>query len=214
MSTAAAIPSAATRVYTHLKRGILDGTHPGGEFFTEGTVAEATGVSRTPVREALLRLELEGLVRLFPKKGALVLPVSADEARHVLQARLVIEEWAAGAMWSRRQQVLDMLAGHLAAMRAARRSKDIASFVEHDRHFHEVIVAAAGNPILTRSYQTLRDRQLCIVATQMRMSSARIDLALHGHQELLDLLRGGTKAEFLRVTRAHLDTARSALQGA
>ena len=70
-------PSASARVYDRVKRDILDGHHPGGTFVTEGELAVATGVSRTPVREALLRLETEGLVRLYPKKGALVVPVTA-----------------------------------------------------------------------------------------------------------------------------------------
>lgn len=63
------VPSAAERAYRHLKRAILEQVHPGGSLVSEGEIAEATGVSRTPVREALLRLETEGLVRLYPKRG-------------------------------------------------------------------------------------------------------------------------------------------------
>ena len=100
MSTAT--PSAADRVYAQVKRDILGGGLPGGSLVTEGGLAEVAGVSRTPVREALLRLEGEGLVRLYPKKGALVVPPSVDDARDVLEARVVIEEWAARAVWSRR----------------------------------------------------------------------------------------------------------------
>ncbi|MEP6798669.1 MAG: GntR family transcriptional regulator, partial [Lapillicoccus sp.] len=207
------IPSASARVYDRVKRDILDGHHPGGAFVTEGELAEQTGVSRTPVREALLRLEVEGLVRLYPKKGALVVPVTADAARDVLQARLVIEEWAAGAMWPRRREVLGQLESLLVAMRTTRRAHDVAAFVGHDRHFHEVIVAAAGNTILTQTYQSLRDRQLTIVATQLRMSDARLDEALRGHSALVEALRTGTKAAFVRLTRTHVEGAIARLQG-
>ncbi len=206
-------PSASTRVYAELKRDILGGAHPGGTFIIEGEIAEATGVSRTPVREALLRLEGEGLVRLYPKKGALVVPVSADEAHDVLEARIVIEEWAAAAMWPRRREVVPELETLLAEMRSARRAGDVAAFVEHDRRFHEVIVAAAGNGVLTRTYCGLRDRQLTIVATQMRMSAARLDTALHEHLALLGLLRDGTRAAFVRATREHVEGAVAALRG-
>ena len=209
----ASTPSASARVYAVLKHDILDGRAAGGSFITEGELAAATGVSRTPVREALLRLEVEGLVRLYPKKGALVVAVSADEARDVLEARLVIEEWAAGAMWKRRVEVLPELGQLLAAMRAARAAEDMGAFVEHDRLFHEVIVAAAGNSVLTRTYQGLRDRQLTIVATQLRMSPARLDRALRSHAELLTLLEGGTKAGFVRATRSHVQSALLRLQG-
>lgn len=213
MTTASSPPSAATRVYDRVKRDILDGHHAGGSFVTEGGLAEETGVSRTPVREALLRLETEGLVRLYPKKGALVVPVTADEARDVLEARLVIEEWAAGTMWPRRLEVVDELETLLAQMTAARAADDVAAFVGHDRRFHEVIVAAAGNAVLTRTYQALRDRQLTIVAAQMRMSASRLDEAVRGHRELLELLRTGTKAGFVRAVHGHVDAAISRLQG-
>ena len=107
--------SAADRVYAQVKHDILAGDLPGGAFVTEGALAAQTGVSRTPVREALLRLEGEGLVRLYPKKGALVSPPTADEARDVLEARIVIEEWAARTVWPRRAELLDDLADELEA---------------------------------------------------------------------------------------------------
>ncbi len=212
-SSPSARPSASARVYARLKADILEGRQVGGSFITEGEVAASTGVSRTPVREALLRLEADGLLRLYPKKGALVVPVSAAEAREVLEARLVIEHWAAAAMWSRRADVLPELARHLDEMRGARQANDLAAFVEHDRRFHEAIVATAGNSVLTRTYQGLRDRQLTIIiATQMRMSGERLDSALHGHAELVDLLRTGTKAAFVAATRAHVSDAIARLQ--
>ncbi len=86
---------AADRVYAHVKQGVLERTYEGGTLLTEGELAEAVGVSRTPVREALLRLEAEGLIKLYPKKGALVLPVSAQEIADVVETRLLVEEHAA-----------------------------------------------------------------------------------------------------------------------
>lgn len=215
MSSSAAVlssPSAAARVYTQLKTEILDGRRAGGSFLTEGELAAATGVSRTPVREALLRLEVEGLVRLYPKKGALVVSASADDARDVLEARLLIEQWAAATMWPRRREALPELATLLAAMRGARRSQDLSAFVAHDRRFHEVIVAAAGNNVLTRTYQGLRDRQLAVIAAQMGMSKARVDHAVQDHAELLSLLETGSRTAFVRATREHVQAALAALQ--
>lgn len=206
--------SAADRVYARVKRDILGGTLAGGAFVTEGALAAETGVSRTPVREALLRLESEGLVRLYPKKGALVAPPSVDEARDVLEARIVIEEWAARTVWPHRARLLDELAVELAAMEATRRSGDVARLVEHDRRFHEIIVAAAGNAVLTRMYQGLRDRQLTIVAAQLRRSAERIDSAVQGHTELLALLRSGTVEELVAETRHHVQVALAHVPGA
>jgi DNA-binding GntR family transcriptional regulator len=206
-------PSAADRVYASVKRGILAGDLAGGSFVTEGGVAAETGVSRTPVREALLRLEGEGLVRLYPKKGALVVPPSAEEARDVLEARIVLEEWAARRVWPKRAELLDALAAELDGMRATQRSGDVARLVEHDRRFHEILVAAAGNALLTRTYQGLRDRQLTIVAAQMRHSSQRIETAVQSHTALLSLLRSGSIEAFVRETRHHVEIALARVQG-
>ena len=206
-------PSAADRVYVQVKRDILSGVLPGGSFVTEGELAGGAGVSRTPVREALLRLESEGLVRLYPKKGALVVPPSVDDAREVLEARVVIEEWAARAVWPRRAELVPALAAELKGMRSTRTSGDVERLVEHDRRFHEIVVAAAGNAILTRTYQGLRDRQLTIAAAQFRRDRERIDLAVAGHSRLLDILRSGTVEELVEETHTHVHTALAALQG-
>lgn len=206
-------PSAADRVYVQVKSDILTGALPGGSFVTEGGLAEAASVSRTPVREALLRLESDGLVRLYPKKGALVVPPSVDEAREVLEARVVIEEWAARAVWPRRAELVPALAAELKGMRSTRTSGDLERLVEHDRRFHEILVAAAGNAILTRTYQGLRDRQLTIAAAQFRRDRERIDLAVAGHTRLLDILRSGTVEELVEETHTHVHTALAALQG-
>ena len=130
MDTSPSHPSAATRAYDHLKRAILEGTHPGGTLLTEGDVAERLGVSRTPVREALLRLEAEGLVRLYPKKGALVVPVSAQEAHDVVEARALIEEWAAERAWPRRAEIAPELELLLEEMRRARQADAFLDFTD------------------------------------------------------------------------------------
>ena len=207
-----ALPSAADRVYAQVKRDILGGALPGGSLVTEGGLAEVAGVSRTPVREALLRLEGEGLVRLYPKKGALVVPPSVDDARDVLEARVVIEEWAARAVWSRRADLFPALEAELAGMRATRTSGDVERLVEHDRRFHEILVTAAGNAVLTRTYQGLRDRQLTILAAQFRRDGDRIDRAVTNHVRLLEILRTGTVEGLVAETHTHVHDAVAALR--
>src|ERR1700743_738219 len=87
--------AAKDRAHDYVKRQVLTGAFPGGELISEGEVAAALGMSRTPVREAFLRLEAEGLLRLYPQRGALVVPVSSEEARAVIEARMLLEEFAA-----------------------------------------------------------------------------------------------------------------------
>src|SRR3712207_2902524 len=88
-------PAAKDRAYAYVKERILDNAFPGGELLSEGEVAEALEMSRTPVREAFLLLEAEGLMRLYPKRGALVVPVSPGEVRDLMDTRTLIERVAA-----------------------------------------------------------------------------------------------------------------------
>jgi len=205
---------ASQRVYAHLKGGILDRTYPGGTLVTEGEVAERTGVSRTPVREALLQLQAERLVQLFPKRGALVLAVSDAEARDVLEARELVERWAAPRAVEDRERLLPLLDAHLAAMRAARADGHAAALVEADRAFHEVVVDAAGNAVLSRLYAGLRDRQLCMGVASMDMGTARLDRAVREHTGLRDALADGDGDAFARLAAEHVRGAGDVLRGA
>ena len=199
--------SAAQRVYDHVKTGILDSSYAGGDLLTEGAVSEAVGVSRTPVREALLRLEAEGLVRLYPKKGALVVPVSAREAEDVLEARALVERYAAPRAWQHRGTLVGDLEPLVAAMRDHRERADMAAFSQADRSFHERIVTAAGNEVLARLYRSLRERQLCISAEVLRVSPERMDQAIEHHEQMVEQLREGNEEAFLALTDAHLQRA-------
>src|SRR4029453_8631377 len=86
--------TAKDRAYVFTKERVLDSTFAGGHMITEGEVADALGMSRTPVREAFLRLEGEGLLRLYPKRGALVVPVSVGEIEAVSETRMLVERFA------------------------------------------------------------------------------------------------------------------------
>ncbi len=206
--------SASARVYAHVKHRVLDGAYPAGELLTEGAVADEVGVSRTPVREAMLRLEVEGFLRLYPKKGALVVPVSATEADDVLQARALIETWAAPRAHAAGPALADTLDDYLAEMITQREAGDAAAFSEADRSFHEHLVAAAGNAILTRLYRSLRERQVCINTAAMRVSATRMDAAIADHTQLVALLRTGERDAFAALTDAHLTRAAETARGA
>ncbi len=162
-------PSAADRVYGLVRTGILSRRFADNDLLAEGRIAEEAGVSRTPVREALLRLEAEGMVTLLPKRGALVLPVSAQEWRDVLATRELVETYCV-------RQVIEagrapLLSARLAKavedLQHAAESGELGAYVSADRDFHATIVAAAGNSILNRLYGSLRDRQ-------MRMGAANL----------------------------------------
>ncbi|WP_238175354.1 GntR family transcriptional regulator [Kribbella pratensis] len=204
---------AAERVYAYVKAAILDRVYPGGELVTEGELATAVGVSRTPVREALLRLEESGLVKLYPKRGALVLPVLPQEIDDVLEARELIETHAAAKVWPRRKRLIETLTERVDEMRAHRKAGDAKSFLEADRAFHEAIVDAAGNQILAKLYNSLRDRQVRMGVPGIEVQPVRMDKSITAHQEMIDALGANSVKRFRELVIAHIAEAASDLRG-
>src|SRR3954466_4841986 len=152
--------SAAARVYAHVKERLLDGSFPGGALLSENELSQQLGLSRTPVRQAFVQLEAEGLLELYPKRGALVVPVAASEIEDVFEARLLVEEHcarrAANAGPALAADLVKLIAEQERATPAPRGGR--AASAGPDRHFHRAIIDAAGNVILTRLYDALRDR--------------------------------------------------------
>ncbi|WP_067274246.1 GntR family transcriptional regulator [Streptomyces jeddahensis] len=198
-------PPAADRVYHHVKRSVLERVYEGGTLLTEGELAEAVGVSRTPVREALLRLEVEGLIKLYPKKGALVLPVSAQEIADVVETRLLVEEHAARKAVPASPQLIARLEELLEKQKEQAAAGDLAEAAITDRCFHAEIVRSGGNEILSRLYDQLRDRQLRMGVAVLHSHPDRIAKTLVEHQEILDALRSGDGEAAVAVVHRHVD---------
>ncbi|MFJ3710471.1 GntR family transcriptional regulator [Streptomyces sp. NPDC090053] len=206
-------PPAAERVYAHVKQAVLDRHYEGGTLLTEGELAEAVGVSRTPVREALLKLEVEGLIKLYPKKGALVLAVSAQEIHDVVETRLLVEEFAARKAVPAAPRLIERLAELLAEQTAQVESGDLAGAARTDRCFHAEIVRSAGNEILSRLYDQLRDRQLRMGVAVLHAHPDRTATTLAEHGEILEALRGGDADGAVAVVRRHVTRIRNLARG-
>jgi DNA-binding GntR family transcriptional regulator len=198
--------SAAERAYEYVKSRLLDGRFPGGTLLSENDIATRLGVSRTPVRQAFVQLEAEELLELYPKRGALVVPISASEADDVLEARMLIEQHAI--------QRVDPHAGLLGELRDAIAEQETTldgggakEFGFADRRFHVAIVEAAGNAILTRQYEQLRDRHQRIAATAVASDPARLPRFIAEHREIVAALERGDSDAAAELMGAHLQAA-------
>jgi DNA-binding GntR family transcriptional regulator len=177
--------SASDRAYEFAKERILDGTFAGGHLISEGDIATGVGLSRTPVREAFLRLESEGLLRLYPKRGALVVPVSVGEVESVMETRLLVERFAIEKVIDRGIDLgpdLELAIAHQEALTARGRERE---FVEADREFHRLVVAAAGNAILLQLHDSLRDRQSRMGLAALMRDENRMRQILEEHRTLV-----------------------------
>lgn len=200
--------TAKDRALDYVKTQVLTGAFPGGELISEGDVAGALGMSRTPVREAFLRLEAEGLLRLYPQRGALVIPVSPDEVRAVIEARLVLEQFAAGKLIGRGPAacatVFERLSGELGRQREAAGAADWAEFLDSDRTFHAITLEESGNAILSNFYSTLRDRQMRMIGESALREANRVATIMEEHRDIAEAVRDGDTPRALRAVQTHL----------
>ncbi len=197
--------SAAERAYDYVKARLLDGRFPGGTLLSENDIASRLGVSRTPVRQSFVQLEAEELLELYPKRGALVVPISAREADDVLEARLLIEQHAVRRV-EPHAALLDELRAAIAEQEATI-DDDAKGFGFADRRFHHAIVEAAGNALLTRQYEQLRDRHQRIAATAVVSDPARWGRFISEHRAILAALEAGDSDAAAELMGAHLQGA-------
>lgn len=190
-------------VYRALKRAIIEQALAPGTKLPEDSIGERLGVSRTLVREALLRLNGEGLVELRPNRGACVAQPSLDEGRGLFAVRIALErlvcETLAGRLTSDQRRQLE---AHVGAEDRAR-GRDEAASIRLAGEFHTLLAAMAGNPLLTRYVDEVVSRSSLILALYGRPHSS--DCAVSEHRALLAALAAGDGAGAARLMAEHLE---------
>lgn len=204
--------SATERAYNATRGKILDGALAGGDVITEGAVSTELGISRTPVREAFLRLQAEGLLQLYPKRGAVVVPVTAEEAVSVGEAREIIESFAVTKLLSEYpeppESLVDQLWEHLNRQRQAVRLNDPSGFVDADTDFHLAIVEISENDFLVDLYRSLRDHQRRLSVHAGSLTPLNMEASYNEHVKLTGLLSEGELDGYLAFLRKHLREGR------
>jgi len=156
VETSGASHPAADRVYATLRLKIVGGAYQPGSHLKEDVLAMEFGVSRTPVREALRHLELEGLVHLEPHRGAIVQGLTAEDVLEIFDLRAVVEGFAAGQAARRMtNEAVAMLERVVAAHERALSMGATSHVSAHSVDFHSELIKAAGNKRLTALHQLL-----------------------------------------------------------
>jgi len=211
---------ASRRAYDAVKDRILTGDFPAGELLSEVEVAQELELSRTPVHEAFLRLEAEDLLRLIPRRGAVVVPVSPREALDVLEVRRALETAAARRLATDGQRyagVRTRLRERLATLTAEQEShaaaRDTAAFAIADEEFHRAIVTASGNALADRFYATLADRQRRMTIGAVGGRPDHLAVLVEEHRRLAELVTAGEAEAFDEALVRHLDTTHETFLG-
>lgn len=146
-------------VFQNLRRAILKGELEPGERLMEIHLAKRLGVSRTPIREAIRKLELEGLVVMIPRRGAVVASITEKDMRDVLEVRRTLEMMAVEVACDRiSSSELERLKEAAGEFEKSRDSGDIVQVAQADMAFHEIIYSATGNLRLVNILSNLREQ--------------------------------------------------------
>jgi DNA-binding GntR family transcriptional regulator len=207
------VGKAAERAYAVIRTRILSGDFSRGERLREEELAQLAGVSRTPIREALRRLDAEGLVEFLPNRGASVTAWTEQELDDLYEARALIEGYTAGQAASRiTSDALDRLTELSAQMRALDNDSSTANEMTRlNTEFHRIIVAAAGNSHLESVVQSLTDAAL-VYRTFRHYTPDRLMASKFHHDEIVAALRARDEAWASAMVRAHILAARPTIQ--
>ncbi len=197
-------------VFSTLRNAILDGKLKPGERLVERDIATQLGISRTPVREAIRKLELERLVTHIPRKGVVVAGFSKADVMEILAIRTVLEGLACSIAAAKiRSRDLDRLASTLNQIRDEHNKGNHKKVNQlHDR-FHEIIYRAAESPRLYEQLNTLRE-YINKFAQVAYTKPGRTEEALVEHETIVEALRKHDSNEAEQVAKIHVQKSSAA----
>lgn len=194
-------------VCSRLSRAIIAGEFAPGSRISEPSLSAMLGVSRAPIREALIELELRGLVEFDPTGHTRVPSLTPRDFEEIYEIRLMIDPTATALAAKRaKAATLASLEANIEEMKSARTLADVSRL---DTEFHERIVRAAGNRRLMLCWNVLRD-QVGLWLTQMQlrhqpvMTHTRQD-TVKSHRRLLEVIRSGDAAAAAEEARRHVE---------
>lgn len=199
-------PSLVAGAYQALKSAILETVFPPGYHASEQEIALRLNMSRTPVHEALIRLQEEGLVAILPKRGILVCALSPDDMREVYDIIISLEGTAAEIIAAKdaaaRRAVAAELESFNEKMEAALADDDLAAWAKADDGFHRTLIGSCGNARLARLANTIMDQSHRARMMTLRLRAKPV-ASIKDHKAIIAAIRTGKPDAALAKARDH-----------
>lgn len=193
-----------------IRSTIIEGHFALGEQLSEITLASTLGISKTPVREALFQLKLEGLVDVHPQRGTFVFELNEDEVIDLCAFRELIETAAlAKAMGASRDRLALALEPILLMTKTAEQDGDYKAVAALDSRFHEMIVASAGSCNLSAAYRLIAYK-IQALRSRLPVENDEVSHCNDNHQQILAEIRTGTVARAQKLLREHIRNTQAA----
>jgi len=197
--------------YEAIKRFILDGKLSGDMPISENVLANMLDISRTPVRDALRRLEMDGFVRVIPNQGVVIREVSISEVKEIYDMRIALEEFVvrelADGLFDEDFRNLEAI---LKKQEEACEKRDAVAFHEEDRRFHDYLMRAYGNAMITDFIARLRDR-IEGINVNMLKTPGNMQLFYGEHKRIFEALRRRSGEEAAKEMDEHLKGGKTRL---
>lgn len=198
-------------VCENIRQAIIDGTFSPGERLMEIQLADEMGVSRTPVREAIRKLELEGFVVMIPRRGTYVADISIKDITEIYEVRTSLDILAAGLAAERiTDEELATLNGYLLKISQYVASMDMEKIVELDTAFHDVLYTASRNERLSSIINNLREQLTGIRGRSMSYPGRLIE-TMDEHRNLVDAIAARDVERAQHAARVHIENAEHTL---
>ena len=191
-------------VFQTLREAILKGDLKPGERLMELQLASKLGVSRTPIREAIRMLELEGLAVTMPRKGAEVARMTEKDMEDVLQIRKALDELAVGlACDNMTEESLEQIYVALKNFEESTRSRDVKKIAQADVEFHDTIYQAADNPKLVNMLNNLREQMYRYRVEYLKNDTVYPRL-IEEHEKIYEGLKRKDKETVVEIVSHHV----------
>lgn len=198
-------------VFKTLRQAILKGELKPGERLMEIALAEKLGVSRTPIREAIRKLELEGLVIMIPRRGAQVANITESDLNDVLEVRIGLENMAIDKACSlMSEKDLEELCQAGKHFEKIMEEGDLTKLAEADVEFHEIIYRSSSNKRLMQLLNNLREQIYRYRMEYLKDEPTRI-LLVNEHREIYEAIKSKDAQRAKEVTFKHIENQREAI---
>lgn len=193
-------------VFNTLRERILKGVYKPGERLMEIHLADQLGVSRTPIREAIRMLELEGLVKMVPRKGAQVAKISKEDLQDVLEVRKALDTLSVKLACERiTEDEIKLLNNAEREFEKALASKDVRDIAEADVAFHDVIHSATKNGRLKSMISNLAERIYRYRFEYIKQQSDGGKTLMLEHREIMRCIESRDVESAVKATEIHID---------
>lgn len=196
------------KIYLKMRANIIDGVYPSGYQLVETKLCEELGVSRTPIREAIGQLELDGLIKTIPNKGAFVTGLSMQDISDIYDIRMHIEGLASRrAAANITEEEIDKLKETLAMEEFHTHNKNNKKVLEFDSVFHDTIFKASKSKMLNQMLRVFH-QNISRARTSSLSSNNRADDALQEHKMIFEAIEKRDQDLAERLTVEHIKKAK------